>query len=444
MWDRNDAVGALSVQLSMACILCTGAYWFCEGSRSGLVFPLALIPYAPVLYGLNRLFLRRERSVRGLVLFNLAAGLAAFGVMAGDIGWGQWGTMAFAGVACLWLTGQGSGLAVDPPKLPSIILCLDASLVVLILSVAYAAVVQVPAYQLAPACVGCVASLLGVMIWRMGGRLGVRGWSFAGAVFFILLLLVVLLVEFIAAPAGQGVVALWGVISSAVRAGAAGLGRALAWLLSLLPSPSGEGEIDMEPPQAGVPEELGELQADPTAMLVMIVLLAAGVLCLAVWALRMLGRVRVGGGKAGGGVRSRQRRASLRKGLRRLLSSWAAYLRMRVWLVRNQNTPKGLFYLLVFRCRMGPWHKRQGETPREFLLRLRGNVERDQPLAQALEELIPEVEAALYAPPGRTGYAVHAKLIRRRIGISTRRQAVRNGMERLPWRRGRTSGTRTE
>ena len=155
------------------------------------------------------------------------------------------------------------------------------------------------------------------------------------------------------------------------------------------------------------------------------VLLGAGLLCLSVWFLRRLGRLRTGGKVSVGPSAPSRGRSSLRAGLRKLLASWAAYLRMRIWLVRNRNTAEGLFHLLVRRCRMSPWHKRRGETPREFLLRLKESAGNDPELSAALAELIPAVDAALYAPPGRDGVPVQGRLIRRRIGASVRRQFLR-------------------
>ena len=171
------------------------------------------------------------------------------------------------------------------------------------------------------------------------------------------------------------------------------------------------------------------------------VLAAAGALALAVWCLRMLGKVRVGGRRVVRTVRPSRRRPALSGALRRLLASWAERICLAVWLIRNRNTPAGLFYLLVRRCRMGPWRKRRGETPREFLLRLRRSAEGDRELADALDGLIPAVDAALYAPPEREGSAVpYARLIRRRVGASVRRQFVRDSLARLPWRGRRTAG----
>ena len=78
MAHKSDSVGALSAILCQACMLCMAAYWFSGEIRAGLVFPQALMLLAPALYGANRLFLRRQRSLRALVLANLALCVACF------------------------------------------------------------------------------------------------------------------------------------------------------------------------------------------------------------------------------------------------------------------------------------------------------------------------------------------------------------------------------
>ena len=436
MEHRSDSVGALSIQLSMACLLCMAVYWFSEGRQTGLVFPMALIPCAPALYGLNRLFLRRERSMRALVFFNLFVGGICFAILAAGIEGNQRGTWACAAVLCAWLTVQGAKLAVKPPALSRVILCLDASLVALILFVAYGAAVQIPAYQMIPACVGGAGSLLGLMICRTGGRLGARGGLFAAVVCLAILASVFLLAGSVAAPVGQGVVALWNALTAAVRRVAALLGRGVAWFFSLFPEESKGGlewELDMDLMQSAQIEAEEGAEATPAAMAVMAVLLVTGVLLLAIGGLRLLGRIRMGGMQAVPTTRTCRRRIPLLEGLRRLMGSWVEHFRMRIWLIRNRNTPRGLFYLLIRRCRMGPWHKRRGETPREFLLRLRRSTGGDPELAAALDELIPAVDAALYAPSVQADRIAHARLIRRRIGASVRRQFIRDSLERLPW-----------
>ena len=331
-------------------------------------------------------------------------------------------------------------MALEPPALPRMVLCLDGSILVLILTAATSSTGRAPLCQIAVACMGCASALLGLIVRRTGGNLGARGWAFLGAAFLGILALMFLLVGTAAAPAGRGILALWDVLTAAAQALAALFWRILVWVLTLFPAP--ENSVEGNPAAAPVemPEELEELGPSPVAMLVLIVLLAVAVVWLAVWGLRMLGRFRIGGRAAARTVRTERERLSLLQALRRLLASWAAYVRGRVWLARSRNTPDGLFFLLVRRCRMGPWHKRPGETPREFLLRLRRSAEGDPQLAGALDELIPAVDAALYAPKGRSGRFSRARLVRRRVGAAVRRQFLRDSWDRMPWHKERDGG----
>ena len=88
----------------------------------------------------------------------------------------------------------------------------------------------------------------------------------------------------------------------------------------------------------------------------------------------------------------------------------------------------GLYFLLVQRSRPTPWHKLQGETPREFLSRLRDRAAGDPELIQALENLIPAVDQALFA--SYTGEELFSKaaLVRRRLGTAVYRGMVRDAV----------------
>lgn len=430
MAHRCDSVGGVSVQLSTACLICMLVYWV-GGKEMGIAYPQALIPCALALYGVNRLFLRRERSMRTLVFLNIAAAGVCFAALAPAIGREQRATLAFAAVLCVWLTVQGARLAVKPPVLSRVILSLDVSLAALILFVAYGASAQIPAFQMIPACVGCAGSLLGLLICRTGGRLGARGGLLVAGAFVAVLVFVFLLAGFVAAPVGQGVVALWTAICAAVRGAAGLLYRVLAWFFSLFPETAKGGlewEAGMDLMSGWQPQAEEAAVAGPVTMAVTMALLAAGVLVLVIGGLHLLGRIRLGGAQAERTNRANRKRISLVEGVRRLLNGWMERVRLRVWLFRNRNTPKGMYYLLVRRCRMGPWHKRRGETPREFLLRLRRSAGEDPLLAAALDELIPAVDAALYARSLKGQPVAQARLIRRRIGASVRRQFIRDSL----------------
>ena len=430
--DRETSVSALSMQVSAACLLCTLVYWFSgTGWREGSIYPLILLLYAPALYVANRLFLRRERTMRSLVILNSVVGLLFFAALVPMVWWGGWGAVALAAVGCLWLTGWGAQMAAQPPALSKQILFLDISLVVLILYVSYASAFGSPVYQLIPACVGCACALLGLMVRRLGGGLGMRGWGFIAGAFLIVLALVFLLVGAAAAPAGQGVVALWNALTAAVQFVLDQLWRLLVWISSLLPEPEAGEPMEMDPIQIELPQEGEYAETSPIMLGVMASGLMAGVIFLLICCMRALGRIRVGGRTAARRTASR-RRIPLLAGLRRMLSGWAAALRLRLYLFRIRETPEGAYYLLVRRCRMAPWHKRRGETPREFLLRLRAAAGEDRQLADALDALIPAVDRALYAPGGGGERFAQGGLIRRRAGASARRQLLRDLLSHLP------------
>ena len=100
----------------------------------------------------------------------------------------------------------------------------------------------------------------------------------------------------------------------------------------------------------------------------------------------------------------------------------------------------GLYFLLVQRSRPTPWHKLQGETPREFLSRLRDKAAGDPKLFQVLERLIPAVDQALFAPYTGDELFPEAALVRRRLGTAVYCDLVRNAVSSLRLRLHRLGG----
>ena len=149
---------------------------------------------------------------------------------------------------------------------------------------------------------------------------------------------------------------------------------------------------------------------------------------LVIWGFWMLGRFYIGGAPVISRTKGHERkRLSFWNGLKRLFRLWKNKLRVWLFLWKNRSTPVGIYFLVEEKCRMGPWHKREGETPREFLGRLKGYAAGDEPLSEALAGLIPAVDVALYSGRGgKTAQIPQARLIRRRIGGTVRRQFFRN------------------
>lgn len=423
--DEKRVFSCLVMQFVIACNLCTMTYIM--GADGGLwLYPQILLVYGPAVYGIDSLFLRRQRTMRGLVVLNvlMGAGLALTCWLAGD--WSNFGELAFMVAFCVWLTAEGGHLALSAPNLRGMILCLDVSVVTLVLFTGYTSALGIRLLWSAPILAGTAAALLGIITHRISRPPGLKGWSLLSVAFGGIFAGMWLLVGFVAAPAGHGIVALWNGLTTAVMMVLRAIWRFLVFLASLLP--------DAEPGEMGPMEavelplrEAAETENSPVIAAAAAVAGVALVLAGLVWLLYQLGKLNIGGKKKmAARAAPRRRRLSLWKGLGRLLAAWGRRLRLRVYLWKGQNTPQGLYFLLVYRCRIGPWHKRTGETPREFLTRLRGCAQGDGELVQALEGLIPQVDAALYGQGGEEGDVRQAGLIRRRIGAAVRRQFFRD------------------
>ena len=83
---------SFAVQAATSCAVCSFACIISSSSGEGIgYYPLALVPFGMAAYLLDGLFLRRERSLRALVIFSavlaaaMFASVLAFGGMGGNI-----------------------------------------------------------------------------------------------------------------------------------------------------------------------------------------------------------------------------------------------------------------------------------------------------------------------------------------------------------------------
>ena len=429
MREKNP-LPALATLFSAACIFCTLYYLMALGQRApSPYYPQVLMLYALGLYGLDRAFLHQEHTMRSYALLNGGMGTALFlSVLLSGSETG-WVSLLFVGIICLWLTILGAQLAMEPPKLSHLILCLDLSLILLVLFTGYLSLTGASTLWGLPIAAGCAAAILGIISHRTGSQMGARGWGMVALMFLVIFALVWLLVSFAAAPAGQGLVALWSAAVAGVKLIGNLIWKILLFLCSLMPMGE-EGILPLEPGTASLPEAAQEsAEANPAVLIVLAVLCAALGLVLLVWLLRQLGKLRIGG-KAARAMPAAplRRRVSLLAGLKRLLTSWRRWIHLRLLLWRMRDMPAGVYYCLVRRCRSGPWRKKPGETPRDFLLRLQCGA--DPELSTALEELITAVDESLF---GRSAPQLvpQARLIRRRIGAAVLHQAFKSFQVRM-------------
>lgn len=415
--DERHTLSSAAMQAAIGCDLCGLVYiGVLRTGTPEAFFPLMLPLFGLLAYLTDRLFLRRERPLWAVAVLNLLLTALAVGAVWAVDGWVGWVFMGFSLLFCAWLAVTAAWLTLTPPTLHQLIVCLDLSILLLVLLTGFLSFKDLSPFWGAPVAAGCAAALLGVASRRVSRRLGGRDWSVLGLVFLGLSALLLVLVRFAAAPAGRGLVALWTGLAAAVKFLLSILWWAFVSLLSLMPQPEGSGS-SLPPAGAEVTEGAGELTSSPLLAILILALFAAAAAVVLLRLLAHLGKLRVGGRQVSPDSREERRKASLWAGLKTLLAGWHSRWRLIWFRWRHRDTPRGLYCVLVHRCRLGPWHKKQGETPREFLSRLAEGAGDDPDLETALSGFIPKLEEALYRPGTPEGKVPGARLIRRRIGF---------------------------
>lgn len=418
----------LLYQYALACNLTTCYYMLTMGEgMPGWFFPQILLAAAPAIYLGNRWFLRRERSMLSLLLLNLLL----FGALL--VGYGltePWRGIAYAAFAAMflaWITVRGSLLARNGPTLRGSLLVLDTAFLMLVAFVGYASATGRERIWCVPAASGLVAAVAATASLRSARPLGGKGWLAIGGAFGGLFGLLGLFLG-AAAPAGHGVVAIWKAIVALLSGIKNLIFGGILWLFSLFPDAE-PGEMEQIDPQdylIGL-EELPAEEASPILGLVLLGIVVVGGAVALIWLIGRLKSIRLRpAAKTGGTDRPVRQRTPFWQSLLRLARRWSAAMLLRFRLWKNRNTPAGLYFLLVHRCRRAPWHKRTGETAREFLLRLSDAAEEDETLREALRTLARETDVALYSGRTETERLDCAPLIRRRIGRAVRRQLFRS------------------
>ena len=439
MYDPSLLI-SLCTQFALACNLTSFYYMITMGDgMPGWFFPQSMLIYAPLLYLINRLFLRRDRTMLSLGLLNvtLCGGmLLAYFLLEP---WHGIAYVAFTVIFLAWLTISGCCSALNGPTLRSVLVTLDAALILLVAFVGYSSATKLDTVWSIPALAGLCACIIASATQRSAQPLGLKGWLAVGGAFGVLFLLLTILIG-AATPAGHGLVAVWNLICGGINTVKSLVLRFVLFLLSLLPDAESDemGWTELESyVQQG--EELPVEEANPVLSVIFLVIAAVGAVFLLIWLIRQLRFIRLRriGGDAVSSAPKRER-TPLLQGIVRLVQSWISAIRFRIRLWRGRNTAAGLYFLLVHRSRRVPWYKRTGETPREFLLRLAATAGEDDELVSALKNLAKETDAAFYSGRSVQGKLPYAPLIRHRIGAAARTHLIRQQLQQLNFKQAKT------
>ena len=180
---------AICLQLGYACAICSFVLLTMQQFQpESYFYPLVFIAYAPLIYLANVLFLKKERTMRGVAILNIAAGVGMFAAIAVFGSYEGWASLIFVAMFCFYLTMRGNTGAMAEPGLRAIMLCMELSLLILVLFTAYCGYFGMGAIWCLPSVFGCAASILAVMLSRLERSPGLRGWLFIALVFLLIFL----------------------------------------------------------------------------------------------------------------------------------------------------------------------------------------------------------------------------------------------------------------
>ncbi|OUQ80177.1 hypothetical protein B5E43_04425 [Flavonifractor sp. An100] len=430
--DNRHTFSASATQFALACCLFTLTELVAlNNSTMHGYYPFILLIYAPALYGINRLFLRRERTMLDVTLLNVLLWAGITGSIIWQMGLEHPEELIFAGAFCVWLTVRGAQMALKAPTLQNLILTLDASALLLVICVGFLSATDRSYLLSLPIAMGFAASVLAMVANRMDRSLEIREWGMIAVAFLLISLVVFLLVGFAAAPAGQGIVTVWNCLVSAVKWLLHLLWQIMLFLNSLFPEQE-MGELAMEP-TIQIPEAVEEVgETNPLILIILVAFLVLLTLGALIWGICQLRKWKLPKQSRSAKISTRQRnRLSLWAALKRLGEAWVRRMQVRKYLWQNRERPAGLYFLLVHRCRIGPWKKQPRETPREFLTRLQTCAQEDPALAEAIGALISQVDRALFSGHDSDAKVFQASLIRSRVGWAVRRQFLRDCAQQM-------------
>lgn len=403
-------------------LLCYSAFcvWlFClskiqNGCQLMRINPLVPGAFLLLTYLLNGISARRGISLSLYVIVQLL--LSALGIFlllnTIELSPGGAGTRVLMGVLLAGGVFASAVLAMEPPKLGSLVMCFDAMVFAALILLLLDRFLALPAAGSAMwACFTAIAVTLAALIVgrveREGARASVRGDPAAGRALIVgLFALMGAVAALLAVFASGGVRSLseaalsaikwcWGLVVSAARLVLGVLERFLLWLSQFISDePAAAG-----PPVQGVGVPAGEMSMEEASLPPWLgyAVLAVGAAAL-VWLLIRMRRERAGGRtvlrrRARGGE---TRKSGLRDALRALLSRLRGELGYRLNCLRLRKTPAGLLAWCERHAPKGA--KRAGsESGSEFLLRLAPLVHGAEQGA-ALERLAVLVERSFYSP----------------------------------------------
>ena len=368
------------------------------GDKSPFLLYVLLFAYGLVSWGLNAVFLRKERTIGAAVLFNIlqiCAGWAVSFLLRQITGLP---TGIFFGICFFLLSLISFKTITGGMRLSWLMLCFDVSAALVLICSLFIGMGNGQEYALIPGVLGAASAFAGLVAVRTGSQIPGRD-----RMMIVLLVLLIILAAFLICSLAGGV----------LGAGAAGIISGIGAFFRLLwdlirrffqylgrffkQETSEAIDLDMGPGFSMEGERGGEeVQFSIIPLLIFVGILAlAGVIVFTA----LYRRHRIAGEKKVRAV-SRQAAVSDRVSLLKALKIWFGkmrrHMKIRLYFIKNRKTPAGRFFRLVRSLRRSSHALMKGETPREFLERYIESLKPEDKRIPELKKLTTELELQLY------------------------------------------------
>ena len=416
---RYRMLSALSMQLSLSSMVCV-AYNLVFQAAQNSFFPIVLLVYSPLMVILNDLFLRKERSIRVLIIFNtsliLAMGIVVFFVHREKALF--WRVMACPFL--IFFSASSVEFCTKPISYGALLRTFDVSILVFLLTCGYISMHSLQESMIFPAIVGASISLFTVIFLRQLGDGNRRSWLVTIFCAFFVFLLILIMLGY-APVAGGGLVRVWNWLVHICEL----ISVFFNWLFSLLPQLFPVSGGDLIPLVTDDPYRTKGLVSGTLSdhMLEIIVIVVGSIVGFFVLLYFVKGLH----------LERRKRHSTLQKrrihsvrffsGISRAIRQFVLNIEGRIYIARNKGNALGLYFWMIRMLRNDEWEKKPAETPRCFLLRLEASLSamgmafEFAPVASSLELLFyspdsPEPIQVANAPTIRKGLR-HVLFIRR-------------------------------
>ena len=356
--------------------------------------------YALVSYFLSRLFLKKPKGMTAAAAFNIClvlAGMAAALVLGQITGVtaGIFLGLFFLIMAVMAFKENTGGISIN-----MLTVCFDILAVLLMLYILFIELGSGRLPAAVPGILGTIAAFAGIIVYRDGSSLSGRDRLYI-TVIIAAILVCAFLIHLLAGDT----------LREGFEGVFAGIGAALSWLgrifkefllfLSrLFPKETydavgpdlGEG-INMPAGEGG--EEVS-FSAAPLLILFGILISAAAIAAFIIFRKHRFSGKRTITAAAAVSDSERPDRISLWKALKIWAEEKLYRIRVKIYFLKNRNTPAGRYYRLVRSRRHTGQALKQGETPKEFLTRYIESLKPEDRHIQELTSLIEDLNIQLY------------------------------------------------